>query len=200
MKKPLFITALFGTVSLFAFIDNPEISKCYITFKKASGLTVSPPVQLPADNDHSRTLATAKGDAKITIADGYTVLYNNKRKSPFINLKVELSQPQNYAADTVNVLENLSYLNSKSTDMQSDKLLTMHYNGFNIYGLSRKSLDAGSTLGIFAMFPGNNTIVYFYFNNLSAETRTLKSIEDYQGLRNDFIGQYTAYIKNCSGK
>lgn len=200
MKKIVLITLLISATSLVAFVNKDKISSCYLTFKKASNLTALAPEQMPAENDHTRTLNTEKGDVAITIVDGYRVLYNNKKKAAFVNLKVELSQPDNYARDTLNVLDNLSFLNSKSPDMESDKLITLHYNGFNIYGLSRKSIDSGSTLGIFAMFPGNNTIVYFYFNNLKPEVRNFQNSEGYQGLRNQFIGEYTSYINNCKGK
>jgi len=197
MKKVLPLLIIMCSVTLFGFTYKEGISKCYISFNKATGFKKARPERLPETSDKSRILNTANGDVTLTIVDGYRVLYLNKKKVPFVNMKVELSDPANYKADQQNILENLKYLNAGSTGMESKDLIQLDYNGFKVYGLSRASIESGSTLGTFVMFPGNNTIVYLYFNNLNPELSNFTSIEDYKAQRNTFIGEYTAYLKNC---
>lgn len=64
-------------------------------------------------------------------------------------------------------------------------------------GISRRTIESGSTLGTFIMFPGNGVVVYFYFNNLKAEYRHFESVEDYKKLRDRFIDEYTKHLKIC---
>ncbi len=195
MHKSLLLPIL--TFILTAFTPNPTIKTCYINFSKADNLTMATPERMPDENDHTRMLVTANGEVPITILDGYRVLYNNKKKAPFVNLKVELSDAARYEADKQHVLDNLTYMNAHSTGMETKELITLTYNGYKIYGLSRAGIESGSTLGIFVMFPGDNTIVYFYFNNLQPAYRNFTSLEDYQGQRNEFLGGYTAYLIGC---
>ncbi|OOQ61402.1 hypothetical protein [Mucilaginibacter pedocola] len=188
---------LLAAVALCSFKYAEEIKHKYISFNKARGLKMSAAERLPETTDKTRALPTANGEASITIQDGYRVLYLNKRKAAFVNVKVELSSPSTYEQDKANVLANLSYLNANSAGMESKELLTLDYNGYKVYGLSRAGIEQGSTLGTFVMFPGDNTIVYFYFNNIEADKRHFNTAEEYKGFRNDFIGEYTAYLKNA---
>jgi ABC-type sugar transport system permease subunit len=195
MRKYLFLTIL--TLVITAFAYKPAIKSCYLSFSKVSNLTVAAPDHFPDENDHTRTLPTSNGEVSITILDGYRVLYNNKKKAPFVNLKVELSDASRYEVDKQHVLDNLNYINANSTGMETKDLITLTYNGYKIYGLSRAGIERGNTLGTFVMFPGDNTIVYFYFNNINPEYRNFSSLEDYQSQRNQFIEEYTAYLKGC---
>jgi hypothetical protein len=197
MKKITSILAVCFVAALLSFTVKPEVKPCFLSFNKASGLKMNPPERMPEENDHTRKLPTDRGELDITIADGYRILYLNKKHAPFVNLKVELSAPENYEADKRIVLDNLKYLNANSAGMESKDLLELSYNGYKIYGLSRAGIENGSTLGTFVMFPGDNTIVYFYFNNLKPGYRTFENVDEYKSLRNDFIGEYTAYIKQC---
>ena len=135
----------------------------------------------------------------ITRIDGYRVLYNNKKEAPFVNLKIEQSNPGSYGADTLNIIENLKFLNA-SSPMETKDILQLNYNGFKIYGLSRNSIENGTTLGIFAFFPGHDVVAYVYFNNLKPEVSNFENIEDYKKQRNLFLQEYTSHLKTCLGK
>lgn len=119
---------------------------------------------------------------------------------PFVNLKVELSAPDSYENDKKRLLDNLKYLNAHSTGMETKELIELNFNGYKISGLSRASIEAGSTLGIFIMHPGNGVTVYFYFNNLKPEFRNFTSVEDYKKQRDQFLEEYTKYLTTCSNK
>jgi len=90
------------------------------------------PERLPAGSEKNRQVQTANGDVDVSRVDGYRILYNNKKKAPFVNVKVELSEAALYAKDTANVIENLKYLNSVSDGMEG-KLITLMFNGFTAY-------------------------------------------------------------------
>jgi hypothetical protein len=187
-------------ISSFSVGQNNTIANCYINFNKASKLSMASPERLPDAAKNGRKLQTETGEVNVTTIDGYSIDYNNRKKAPFVNLKVELSDPNSYGADTTNILQNLKYLNSKSQDMETNELIKLDYNGYTFYGLSRNTIEKGSTLGVFVMFPGNNIIVYFYFNNLKPELRNFKSVDDYKSQRNDFFGAYTNHLNSCVSK
>jgi hypothetical protein len=187
-------------VGLFSFTNTDEIKNCYLSYKGSKILTAAAPERIPKDAPKFRKVNVKAAWAEISVMDGYRILYNNKKGVPFVNLKVELSDPKQYAKDTANLLENLKYLNSDSKDMETKGLIKLYFNGYRIYGISRNNIENGMTLGTFVMFPGNNTIVYFYFNNLKPEFRNFENLTDYKTQRNGFMGNYTSHLKNCSDK
>jgi len=193
---PLLAILLFCSFSKY----QSGIAACYISFNQADGLKMAAPERLPEGAAKTRTLQTPNGDVDVSRIDGYRILYNNKKQVPFVNVKVEKSDDAQYAKDTTAILANLQYVNSKSIDMESKNLIELSFNGYKLHGVSRSNIDAGSTLGIFVMFPGNNMVVYFYFNNLKPEVRNFESLDDYKGQRNAFLGGYTAHLQNCGNK
>jgi hypothetical protein len=202
MKLLSFLMTILLITGIYSFSvgQNNIIGNCYINFNKASKLSMASPERLPDVAKQGRKLQTEAGEVNVTTIDGYSIDYNNRKKAPFVNLKVELSDPDSYGADTTHILQNLKYLNSKSQDMETSELIKLDYNGYTFYGLSRNTIEKGSTLGVFVMFPGNNIIVYFYFNNLKPEIRNFKSVDDYKSQRNDFFGAYTNHLNSCVSK
>ncbi len=201
MKSRLvvFSTLLLATLFLSFTIKN-EIEECYFSFKLATNLTPADPDRLPEPSRKSRIVKTDNGEVEVTCTDGYRVLYNNDKNVPFVNLKVELSEKKAYDKDRKNLIDNLKYLNSHSTSMETKDLIELEFNGFKIYGLSRGTIETGSTLGTFVMFPGNGVTVYFYFNNLKPEFRNFDSLDDYKNQRDRFIDEYTRHLKTCESK
>jgi hypothetical protein len=201
MKHKIIIsTTLLLSISLFSFKNNYEINKCFLTFTTASNLTVALPDRLPETSEKVRTVKTDNGEVQVTRIDGYRILYNNEKKAPFINLKVELSDENSYETDKKRLLENLKYLNAHSTGMETKELVELNFNGYKISGLSRGTIESGSTLGIFIMFPENGVTVYFYFNNLKPEVRNFESVEDYKKQRDKFLEDYTKHLSTCNEK
>ena len=195
-----FISTILVAILLFSFTIKNEIGQCYISFKTATGLTAAEPDRLPETSEKVRTVKTDNGEVDVTRIDGYRVLYNNEKKAPFVNLKVELSEKNSYNKDQKNLIDNLKYLNSNSAGMETKDLIELNFNGYKIYGLSRGTIEKGSTLGTFIMFPGNGITVYFYFNNLTPEYRNFESIDDYKKQRDKFIDEYTKYLTTCKDK
>jgi len=201
MKSRLATLPILLLTTLFlSFTVKEEIPECYFSFKSATSLTAATPDRLPEAARTSRIEKTDHGDVEITRTDGYRILYTNDKNAPFVNLKAELSTKKAYEKDQKNLLDNLRYLNSHSNSMETKDLIELEFNGFKVYGLSRSTIEIGSTLGTFVMFPGNDVIVYFYFNNLKPDFRNFESLEDYKKQRDRFMEEYTAHLKTCKGK
>ncbi|HMG82931.1 MAG TPA: hypothetical protein VK559_07835 [Ferruginibacter sp.] len=195
LLKLFFIIAL--SFSSLGCRETNHIDNCYISFTTASNLTAASPDRLPDDGDKFWTVTTYNGETKVSRIDGYRVLYYNSYNAPFVNLKVELSDDSSYETDKKNILDNLTYLNKNSPGMESKDLIKLDLNGYSVFGLSRSNLDQGHTIGSFAFFPGNGIIVYFDFNTLTATTRNFKDIKEYKKQRNQFIDEYTKYLRIC---
>ena len=197
-------TIVFGVIlciiGLSCVTAEDKIQKCLISFQGSNGLTAQTADRLPETAEKVRQLKTNSGEVAITRVDGYRVLYKNNKNVPFVNLKVELSDSKAYQVDTIGLIENLKYMNSASQGMETKDILELSFNGYKIYGLSRNSIEKGSTLGTFIMFPGNDITVYFYFNNLPPDLRTFESLEDYKTQRDKFIDDYTKHLKSCDKK
>jgi hypothetical protein len=191
------VPAILLTILLVSFVNKEEIDQCYISFKTATNLIVLQPDRRPDSAEKTRVVETENGKVEVTCIDGYRLIYRNEKTAPFVNLKVELSKADSYEADQKNLIENLNYLNTHSTNMETKELIELQFNGYKIYGLSRGSIEVGSTLGTFVMFPGNGVTVYFYFNNLKPEFRHFESVEDYKKLRDKFMDEYTKYLNSC---
>jgi hypothetical protein len=182
-----------------SFKEKNGIDDCFISFKTTGNLTASQTDKLPETSEKVRSIKTENGEVEITRIDGYRVLYNNSKQVPFVNLKVELSDLDAYENDKKRLVENLNYLNNHSIGMETKELIRLKFNGYEIIGLSRASIEQGSTLGTFVMFPGNGVTVYFYFNNLKPEFRNFESVEDYKKQRDAFFSDYTEYVHSCLG-
>lgn len=198
-KLTLFSTVLLTTL-LLSFTSKNEIRQCYILFKTSTNLTVTATDRLPETSIKVRTVKTDNGEVEVTQIDGYRVLYNNDKKAPFVNLKVELSESKAYDKDKKNILDNLKYLNSHSQNMETKNLIELEFNGYKVYGFSRATIETGNTLGTFVMFPGNGVTIYFYFNNIKPEYRNFENVDDYKKQRDRFMDEYTKYLRNCKNK
>lgn len=198
-KLTLFSTVLLTTL-LLSFTSKNEIRQCYISFKTSTNLTVTATDRLPETSNKVRTVKTDNGEVEVTQIDGYRVLYNNDKKAPFVNLKVELSESKAYDKDKKNILDNLKYLNSHSQNMETKNLIELEFNGYKVYGFSRATIETGNTLGTFVMFPGNGVTIYFYFNNMKPEYRNFENIDDYRKQRDRFMNEYTKYLRTCKNK
>lgn len=182
---------------LLSFAPKYEIDSCFTSFKNATGLTANEPERLPESAEKVRKIKTESGEVEVSRIDGYRVLYNNGKNVPFVNMKVELSESGAYEQDKKALLENLQYLNAHSFGMETKELIALKFNGYKVWGLSRGTIETGSTLGTFVMFPGNGVTVYFYFNNLKPGYRNFESVDEYKKLRDQFIKEYTKHLSNC---
>ena len=182
-------------------VNAQTIPHCFVDFDgRSAGLKVDAVDRLPDGADKFRMLATDAGEKEVSRVEGYRILYKNKKKAPFVNLKVERSDGKSYGQDTLTILDNFRYMAAHGKNMESTDLIVLKYNGYAIYGISRNSLDEGSTLGSFVTFAGDGLVVYFYFNNLPPQDRSFGTVDEYRSQRNAFLGSYTAFVNGCRAK
>ncbi len=191
------LTLLFSSIVLLGFKGGGKISKCLIDYDSFQGLKVTAVDKLPNSAPKFRDLKTKEGEKRVSRVDGYRILYDNEFGAQFINLKIEQSDPKRYQEDSTTLIQSLDYLLSVSQFMDSDKLHEFTVNGYKIFGFNRNTLEKGSTLATYVMFPGNNTTVHFYFNNLIPKARHIKTINEYYKIRDQFFDEYTAHITDC---
>ena len=187
-------------IVLLSFTSNSEFERCYISFTASTNLTQVEPVRLPVSARNNRTVKTENGEVMISRIDGYKILYNNYKKAPFLNLKVERSEKNSYDKDQKNLIENLKYLNSHTSGMETKDLIELEFNGYKVYGISRATIEDSRILGSFLMFPGNDITVYFDFQNIRPEFRDFEDVEGYKKHRNKFMNEYTKYLTTCIDK
>lgn len=199
MKGLNLLAAVFLLIGLtnLSYAQTKTIDNCYISFKGVKNLNAKSPDQLPESAAKPRKVNTEDGMKSVSRNAGYRVLYLNNKNVPFVNLKIEQSSESSYKTDKENLIENLRYLIKNSSGMKSKDVIELEFNKNKIYGLSRNSIEKGSSLSTFIMFPGNDVVVYFYFNNLKPEYRNFKSLKDYEKQRDNFIDEYTKHINNC---
>lgn len=190
--KFIITTLAFTAIILFTSFTKGEhsIPGCYTSFK-AEGLKTKPAETLP-DAEKIVNAATAEGNKAIVFTNGYKVAYTNKSKATVITLKVLQANADAFAKDTAGALANMRYLTNGGA--ASKNLITLHYNGYTIYGINQNSAADKSTRGNFVMFTGNDIIVYITFYTIAGSQ---ESMEDYEGRRNAFLGAYTAHLQNC---
>jgi hypothetical protein len=196
--KILIVALIFLPFLILSFTFNSQIPECFINYQGTSKLEAATPDRLPKVSVKPRVVPTSNGDVEISVKDGYRVLYNNSKNAPFVNLKIELSDSKLYEVDKKNLLNNLVWMNTKSEGMETKDLIELEFNGYKVYGLSLGNIESGSILGTFVMFPENDIIVYFYFNNLKPEYRNFKSLEDYKEQRDHFMDEYTRHLNKCN--
>ncbi|MBL7718926.1 MAG: hypothetical protein JNL72_08830 [Flavipsychrobacter sp.] len=195
--RNLFLT-LGLTLALIApsFAQKSVVSDCYLSFNDATGLTKDKTDRLPEGFERQRAVPTAAGDVMVSRSDGYRVLYNNPKNVPFVNLKIERSEDGQYEEDQKKLMDNIRYF----SQLEGHTFQKLEFNGYAIYGSSRTSIEKGSFLGTFVMFPGDGVAVYFYLQNLRAGYRHFETTEEYERLRDTFIEEYTRHLKKCMGK
>ena len=92
---------------------NPDVLLHYSNCKPSADFTVVQTDRLPQAME--RTIATKDGEKTVTMLDGYRVLVAYKQEEPFVNLKVELFDGKNYAAEKQTIIQGLEFAASKTS-------------------------------------------------------------------------------------
>ena len=190
--------------------SNPDPLKPYTTCKMPGDLKIKEVTRRPKSAEKYREVNTAKGPEKVSVIDGYRVMFAYKDLFYFFaNVKIEQSDPASYLQDKERVLSNLEY--SASTEKATGIIGTgkTMLNGFEHYGTDRDKIDVGGTLGIHVLFhDANHLIVTIYFLNQEDKTtgslfwrngrRRFTSIAEAQTLKDDFLNRYSECLKGVA--
>ncbi len=146
-------------------------------------------------------MQTAAGEKEITRIDSYRILVAYPKTDAFANIRPEKSRPDAYIQDKQNAIEELKHLISTGKEMESDKPIKATYNGFESYGLNRRTLEIGNTVGVYILFNDTDqTITTIYFFNAKPKKRKFQTIEEWKTLRENFHNTYTRCINSNSGR
>ena len=158
--------------------------------------------------DNYRYIKTAKGNEKVSVADGYRVMfaYSDVRYF-FANVKIEESDPASYLDDKEKVINEQKYYSSTKQAtgiIFTDKTML---NGFEHYGIDRDKIDVGGQVGIhLLLYDAEHLIITVYIlnqddKNLSRSTfgqRHFNNIEEYRTLKDDFLNEYSECLKKVA--
>jgi hypothetical protein len=161
---------------------NAGMLDAYIDCSYSNGLSVRSLIRLPGEGVRYRTVETAKGKRKVSVIDGYRLIVWQGEPSYFANMKVEKSDPRQYASDKEAVTSQLEVL--KQSSITGKHVLDhMPYNGFDVYGLMDPTMDDNGPNGVYLLFHDpTQTIVTIYFLGQKPEYRKFKTIEEHDAL------------------
>ncbi|HEY6239256.1 MAG TPA: hypothetical protein VIW78_00300, partial [Burkholderiales bacterium] len=127
------------------------------------------------------------GKQRVSVVDGYRVMYSYVRTFPFANLKAEQADASRYVEDKGIVALDLAEM-VKADD--SLDLVNFSYRDFSGQKVTKREL-AGRALGIAQIFSDEDlVIVTIYFLNQIPENRRFQTYEEFISLRDAFIRGY----------
>jgi len=125
--------------------------------------------------------------ARVSVVDGYRVMYSYARTFAFANLKAEQSDSSRYSEDKRIVTFNLASM------AKADRLLDLaefSHMGFSVQTLTKREL-AGRSLGMAQIFSdADSVIVTVFFLNQQPQYRKFQTHEEFIFLRDAFVRGY----------
>ncbi len=124
---------------------------------------------------------------RVSVVEGYRVMYSYPRTYPFASLKAERSDPSNYREDKQIVMRSLVELSGADGNTER---VDFSKQGFSGQTVTKKELG-GSTLGITQIFSDEDAvIVTIFFFNQAPQNRRFQTYEEFISLRDDFVRGY----------
>ena len=180
--------------------DNSDRLKPYTSCKFDGDLYIKEVTNRDNTGENYRTVNTAGGEKKVSVIDGYRVMFAYKKaRYYFANVKVEQSKGKDYINDKDTVIEGITYLpfyeNVPAKMVYRGK---KDIKGHEIYGADMDVIDKGGVIGIYAIFSDDDhVIITIYFLNQGRANRRFNNIEEFRVLRDDFLNRYTNCIHNA---
>jgi hypothetical protein len=133
-----------------------------------------------------RSVQTATGPLQVSVADGYRMLLGYPDSAPFVNLKLERSQPGMLARDRDAILAQMRNF-AALPGAAVAPLQVVARNGIEIMALNGHKLD-GDVVGIYTLISAKHDVVATaYLLNAEPARRKFKTVPQYRAARDDFI-------------
>lgn len=143
----------------------------------------------------SRSVDTAQGHEQIDLTAGERVMFAYPMTDFFANVNVELLPADRYPQLKQTLIANLHYLESQPHGPSPAEALPIGLHGFEVHGNDRRRLE-GDVLGMYLMFDDKaHVVTTIYFLNQQAWQRKFQSMDEYGRLRDHFLQNYTACIR-----
>jgi hypothetical protein len=195
------------TFSSIAFSQTKATTdplKAYTKCKVPGDLEIKEVSRYPKSADKFRNVKTSNGAEKVSVADGYRVMFAYKDLFYYYaNVKIEQSVPADYLRDKETVISSLKYFATarEATGMTFSEKSSL--NGFEHYGIDRDRIDVGGQVGNHVLFyDPHQLIVTIYFLNqddknslaraiVGGGERKFHNMDEYRTLRDDFLSKYS---------
>ena len=178
---------LFALLALDALADDAVLEPYIRCDGFAGGVRAVTLDRRPADAPRWRTVELLGKTERVSVLDGYRVMYSYPRTLPFARLNAEHSDPARYQADKRTLTE---YFAGIAQADDNATLSTISIAGFAIQSLTKKALG-GTTLGITQFLSDDDgVIVTIYFLNQVPEVRQFETYEEFVHLRDEFVRGY----------
>ena len=208
LLEKLLFTLLIALLALPTFVrasqskDDSDPLKPYTTCEMGDDLKVKDITRRPKSADKYREVSTDKGDERVSVVDGYRVMFGYKDvRYYFANVKIEQSDAGSYAQDKERVIKQLKHYSSTK---QATKI---HYtekkvlNGFEHHGIDRDVIDVGGQVGIHVVFDDTeHLVITIYLLNQEKRKRRFNNIEEYEALKTDFLNRYTECLRGVANR
>lgn len=150
-----------------------------------------------ADSPPTRRVDTESGRQAVSVVDGLRVILAFPDTDPFVNLKIERPVPGHYAADKQMILDQLHTMARRKrggagvVERSEDR-------GIEIAALNNSTLDGG-IVSMYTLFDDRQEVVAtaYLLNN---KRRAFQTYEEYQGLRDRFIGDLATCMAMLRGR
>jgi len=124
---------------------------------------------------------------RVSVVDGYRVMYSYPRTLPFANLKAERSNPSRYDEDKRIATKNFVTIATADDNVVLESFSDHGYSGQT---LTKKEL-AGTTLGITQIFADDDAIIVtIFFLNQAPENRNFQTHDAFVSVRDSFVRGY----------
>jgi hypothetical protein len=182
---------LLALVTLGAAADDAVLERYIRCDGFAGGVRAVTLDRRPADAPHWRTAELFGESGRVSVVDGYRVMYSYPRTLPFARLNAERSDPASYEADKRTLTQYFAGIAQADDNVALGASSTA---GFAIQSLTKKALG-GTTLGITQLLSdADGVIVTIYFLNQAPELRRFESYDEFVRLRDEFVRGYAVCV------
>jgi hypothetical protein len=159
----------------------------------------------PKSADPHREVTTDKGSERVSVIDGYRVMFGFKDvRYFFANVKIEQSNAGDYAQDKERVINQLKHASKPKSTTQWPKTLFTDkevLNGFEHYGIDLSEIDVGGSLGMHLLLDdAKQLIITVYILNQEKKKRRFNNIEEYSALKTDFLNRYSECLRGVANR
>ena len=141
----------------------------------------------PRDSPPYRDVVVDRDARRVSVVDGYRVLYSYPRTLAFANLKAERSDPAIFAADKRVLTEQIDAVARAEGDATLVRFTERGHSGMT---LTKPELR-GTTVAITQIFyEADGVVVTIYFLNQAPGERRFATVEEFVQLRDAFVQGY----------
>ena len=188
----LALPSLVGGQSARNTPTGSEPLDAYLSCQYGAGLNVVSVLRMQGEGLRSRTVSTAKGERKISVVDGYRLMLSQKEPSYFANMKVEKSDPRQYASDKDAAIKSLEYAMQTAAPGIKPVWDHMPYNGFDVYAATDTTMGVNGPNGTYLLFRDSaQVIVTIYFLGQKPEYRHFSTLQEHDAIVDKMLEDLT---------